>query len=167
MFEKKEVKISDSPIKEVYRILDVGNVDELYNAYLAEDQNIVASKHADYHDPSLKTNQIKNILETVDARKLSAREKNERRLILWLWYHHAISYAVWGERNKGRAKRYSSLALRHQPQNHSNRITRMLYLLVRDRLRDAKILLASITDATEKKTARELIQFYEKGGFWG
>ena len=124
-------------MQKVYSLLRAKQATELYDTYLKEDQKIVKDPKINYFDPKHITNKVKKILEELDARTLSSAEKKERRLILWLWYHHAISYAIWGEKDRQQARSFSAQALRHQPKDHSNHITCLLYLLVRDRLREA------------------------------
>lgn len=163
---KRLFSVYSSPLKEAYILLGANNPLELSKKYLKEDQKIVTSKVADYHDKKFITNKVKNILEKVNARILQKDERYERRLILWLWYHHAISYAVWGYKDKRRAQKYSSLALKYQPKNHQNHITRLLYLLIRDRFSKAKEWIKTINDKQEKITALSLLKFYNGGGFF-
>lgn len=163
---KMELDISKSPLKKAYVLLGAYTPFELSEKYLAEDQKIVTSGISDYHDIKLITNKVKGILEKVDARTLSKDERYERRLILWLWHHHAISYAIWGYKDKRRAQKYSSLALKYQPEKHPNHITRLLYLLVRDRLPEGKGWTKLIKERQEKTTALSLLRFYNEGGFF-
>lgn len=141
------------------------NSSELFDAYLKEDQKIVTARIENYHDPKLLIHKVKKQLESVDARYLTQEEKIERRHILWLWYHHAISYAVWGYKDKKQAKKYSALALKYKPKNHPNKITFLLFLLVRDRYKEAKEWVKKITHE-EKSTAKELLLFYKEGSFF-
>lgn len=152
-------------IKKMYILLDAKKASELFDKYFEEDQRIITSRIEDYHDPKLIINKVHNLLEKIDARHLTREEQIERRHILWLWYHHAISYAVWGYKDKKRAKKYSALALRNQPKNHPNKITRLLYLLVRDKYEEAKEWVKSISKE-EKSTAKKLLLFYKEGGFF-
>jgi hypothetical protein len=156
----------NSPLTPVYVLLGVNSPRGLSDGYLEEDQKIVTSRISNYHDKKLITNKVKNILEKIDARTLSKEERCERRLVLWLWYHHAISYAVWGYKDKRRARKYSSRALKYQPENHPNHITRLLYLLVRDRFPEAKRWVKIIKDKQERTTALHLLKFYNEGGFF-
>ena len=162
---RKTNSINGSPIKKIYALLKISNPNLLYEAYLNEDQKNITSKTIDYFDPKLIINKIKNILESIDPEKLSKQEKLERKLILWLWYHHAISYAIWGYKDKKMAMKYTSVALKYQPRNHPNKITRLLYLLVRDRLSEAKKWTQTI-GKEEKETAINLVNFYKEGGFF-
>lgn len=146
--------------------MGASNPRSLSDRYLEEDQKIVTSRIPNYHDQKLITNKVKNILERIDARVLSKDERYERRIILWLWYHHAISYAIWGHKDKRRAQKYSSLALKYQPKNHPNKITRLLYLLVRNRFPEAKRWEKIIKAGPEKTTALHLLKFYNEGGFF-
>ena len=167
MGKEKRVDIKKSPFKRAYLLLNASSSAKLFDKYLIEDQKIVTSKISNYHDPKLITSKIRNILEKVDTRKLTRREQHERRLILWLWYHHAISYAVWGYKDKRQAQKYSSLALKYQPANHPNKITRLLYLLVRDRFAEANKWAKTIKkEKSERTTALKLLKFYKEGGFF-
>ena len=161
----KRIPANKSPIRKAYILLEAYNTSELANRYLKQDQKIITSRITDYHDRKLVTSKIRKILENVDARILSKDERYERRLILWLWYHHAISYAVWGYKDRRRAQKYSSLSLKYQPKKHPNKITRLLYLLVRDRYSDARKWTAAIR-GSQKTTAVGLLKFYKKGGFF-
>lgn len=161
-----ELDISKSPLKRAYVLLVAHTPFELSEKYLAEDQRIITSRIFDYHDRKLITNKVKSILEKVDARTLSKDERYERRLILWLWHHHAISYAIWGYKDKRRAQKYSSLALKYQPDKHPNHITRLLYLLVRDRLTEGKRWVKTLKEKQEKTTALSLLKFYNERGFF-
>lgn len=167
MSKAKKKDIRESPLSRAYLLLNVNNPAELFNTYLIEDQKIITSKISDYHDPKLITNKVRSILEKVDARKITKEEQHELRLILWLWYHHAISYAVWGYKDKRRAQKYSSLALKYHPTNHPNKITRLLYLLVRDRFAEANTWAKTIKkENLGRTTAFKLLKFYKKGGFF-
>lgn len=161
-----ELDISKSPLKKAYVLLGAHSPFELSEKYLAEDQRIVTSQIFDYHNRKLITNKVKGILEKVDVRTLSKDERYERRLILWLWHHHAISYAIWGYKDKRRAQKYSSLALKYQPDKHPNHITRLLYLLVHDRFLEGKRWVKIIKERQEKATALSLLKFYNEGGFF-
>lgn len=163
---KMRLDISKSPLKRAYVLLGAHSPFELSEKYLAKDQKIVTSGISDYHNRKLITNKVKGILETVDARTLSRDERHERRLILWLWHHHAISYAIWGYKDKRRAQKYSSLALKYQPEKHQNHITRLLYLLVRDRLSEGKRWVKTLKERQEKTTALSLIKVYNEKGFF-
>ncbi len=163
---KRTPVIDKSPFYKAYVLLGASDPRGLSDRYLEEDQKIVTSRISDYHDRKLITNKVKNILERIDTHTLSSNEQHERRLIMWLWYHHAISYAVWGYKDKRRAQKYSSLALKYQPRNHPNKITRLLYLLVRNRFSEAKRWEKTIKVGPEKTTALRLLKFYNEGGFF-
>ncbi|OHA90176.1 MAG: hypothetical protein A2665_01170 [Candidatus Zambryskibacteria bacterium RIFCSPHIGHO2_01_FULL_46_30] len=163
---KRTPVIDKSPLYKAYVLLGASDPRGLSDRYLEEDQKIVTSRISDYHDRKLITNKVKNILERIDTHTLSSDERHERRLIMWLWYHHAISYAVWGYKDKRRAQKYSSLALKYQPKNHPDQITRLLYLLVRDRFPEAERWGKTIKMRPEKTTALRLLKFYNERGFF-
>lgn len=158
--------MSTDPIKKIYELLNAHSPRELSDRYLEEDQKIVTSGISNYHDPNLLINKVRFALERIDARHLSREERYERRLILWLWYHHAISYAIWGDKNVRQARKYSTQAIRYQPKNHSNHITRLLYLLVRHRLTAAVHWAKKLESPVEKAAAKDLIGMYKNGEFF-
>lgn len=151
--------------KKACLLVGTSKTSELFEKYFAFDQKIVTSKISDYNEGALITTKVKDILEQIDARKLNPSEKWERNSALWLWYHHGISYAVWGYKDKKMAKKYSTLALKYLPEGHGNHITKLLYLLIRDRYEEALEWSKKIKGG-EFKTAKDLLKFYKEGGFF-
>lgn len=146
-------------------LVDASKTSELFEKYLVFDQKIVTSKVSDYNDTSLITTKVKDVLEQTDARTLKPDEKWERNSVLWLWYHHGISYAMWGYKDKKMARRYSTLAIKYLPEGHGNRITKLLFLLIRDRYEEA-LEWSKTIKGDEHNTAKDLLAFYKKGGFF-
>ncbi|MFQ5752961.1 MAG: hypothetical protein ACE5HI_13290 [bacterium] len=157
--------INRSAIKEAYILLGAKTPGELSRLYTTEDQKIAKSAGWDYNNPDLVTNKVRNILESADESSLTEGEKGRRKEILWFWYHHAISCAIWRYQNKEAAQLYSQKALEYQEGDHPNHITRLLYFLVRDKLKEAKNLAQTIEEDPEKTTAQDLIKEYENRGF--
>lgn len=160
---QKKFEITISPMREAYELLGAHTPLELSNLYSEEDQKLMKSQSWDYNDSNLVTNKIKNVLETVDISKLTNEEKDWRNEILWFWYHHAISCAVWKYKDKEKAKEYSSKALELQNKNHPNKVTKLLDLLVDDKTEEAEKWVNQISDQVEKETAASLIQQYKEG----
>lgn len=165
-FGKKEGKfnIEESPIKEAYILLNASTPLELSNNYTAKDQEQMRSGSWDYSNQESIVNKIKNILESVNFSTLSNEEEKEWvQEIIWFWYHHAISCAVWRYKDKDAAKRYANKALEYQSADHPNKISKLLYFLVNDKFEDAEKWVDQITEEPEKSTAISLIQDFKKG----
>ncbi len=160
-------KISEhNGIQKAYEIVGATNPAELSRLYTAEDQRLMKSSEWDYENPDLLTNKIKDILEPLDPRNLNDFENDIRGEILWFWYHHAISSAIWRQKDKEKAKEFAKKALEFQSEDHPNKITNLLYLLVHDQLAKAKDWAGAITKEPEKTTSNELIEEYIKGEFF-
>lgn len=143
-------------IQDVCALVGVDNIDALRRAY----EEVDKQRNWDYNDPTLLTNQIKIALEQVDPDTLGEYERGWRREILWFWYHHAISHAIWVTKDRIAARRYAAMALLRQGGDHPNKITRLLYLLVHDRLQEALIWASWIEDEVEGPTADGLVLEY-------
>lgn len=154
-----------SPAREAYFLLSASTPLELSNLYAEEDQKLMRSGSWDYEDSDLSVNKVKDILESVDPRALTENEREWSQEILWFWYHHAISCAIWRYKDKEAAQRYSRKALEIQPLNHPNSITRLLNFLVNDKLEDAKKFAEGIKDEPERSTAVSLMEEYKEGFF--
>ena len=166
MNSEKEIDVEKSPLKEAYMLLDAKDPGELKTKYSVEDQILMKSVSWDYEDSTLLIHKIKDILERAQISELSADEKYWRLNILWSWYHHAISCAIWRYRDKTKAQIYSKQALAYQPANHPNKITRLMYLLVRDKLAEAETWQKSITTEPEKNTSAVTLEEYKTKGFF-
>jgi hypothetical protein len=166
MASKKHFDRSKSILKDLYVQFSCNDPGELDVAYLKEDQRLMYATEWDYYNSSLVPNIIKNGIEKVGLNNIP--DEKERRWIqeiLWLWYHHAFSCAIYRYKDKKSALKYSRLALKFQPENHPNKITRLMYLLIRDKLREAKEWQKTITLEPEKSTAVSCIEDYKKGFF--
>lgn len=155
-----------SPLREAYDLLGAHTPLELSNLYSEEDQKLMKSESWDYDNADLIINRIKSIIENVDIAKLTDEEKNWRNEILWFWYHHAISCAVWRYKDREKAKSFSLKALEFQDGNHPNQITKLLGLLIDDKIEEAEKWTNKITDEIEKETATYLIQEYKDGNMF-
>lgn len=157
----EQFNFENSPAREAYILLGATNPLELSNKYSEADQVLFKSGEWDYDNPDLITNKVKTILDSVDVADLTEDEKDWRQEIIWFWYHHAISCALSKHKDKESAKRFAKLALENQPENHPNQITKLLELLVNDKIEEAEEFAKTIGD--EKDTADDLIAWY-KGG---
>ncbi len=153
---------NNSPIKEAYLLLNVKNPRDLDTAYRNEDQKLMLANTWDYENTNLVINKIKKILENISFEKeLTGEEKYWRENILWSWYHHAISCAIWRYKDKKAAQRYSTEALKHKAKDHPNKITELLYFLVHDQLEEAENWAKTITTEPEKTTAAHFLHLYK------
>jgi|GEM_PF-953493 len=155
-----------SPIRTAYHLLDARSPLELSNLYTAEDQKLMASHEWDYRNSELIVNKVKEILETTDPNMLKPNEQECRREILWFWYHHAISCAIWRYKDKSAAQSYASKALEYQSENHPNKITQLFDFLVNDKFDEAERWASSISEEPEKTTGAGLVDAYKKGNFF-
>jgi hypothetical protein len=163
----EKLDIEKSPIREAYELLGARTPLELSNLYSERDQELMKSYEWDYNNPELITNKIKNILETIDPESLTEDEKEWRQEIIWFWYHHAISCASRRYNDKEAAQRYAVKALEMQPEDHPNKITRLLFYLVHDRVEEAEEWIAALApDDEEKDTAESLLHDYKEIGFF-
>jgi len=163
---KEGFDIEKSPLKEAYLLLDAKSPVRLSNLYSEEDQKLMVTQAWDYDNPELVTNKIKEILESVDVSKLSEEEKEWRNEILWFWYHHAISCAIWRYKDQRAAQEYSARALEFQSAGHPNQITKLFYFLTRDQLSEAEAWAQEIHEEPEKSTAADILDWYKKGEFY-
>jgi hypothetical protein len=120
----------------------------------------------DYNNSDLLVNKVKEILEPINPQILTEEERKWRQEILWFWYHHAISCAKDRYKDKDAAKKYAAKALENQTPDHPNQITRLLDLLINDKLEDAERWAGGITEEPEKSTATSLIEEYKNGLFF-
>ncbi|MGC9602160.1 MAG: hypothetical protein ABSE76_00235 [Minisyncoccia bacterium] len=154
------------PLSDAYALAGVENIRALHRVYKKEDQRLMKCREWDYENPALLTNQIKEILDTIDLNALTEEERKWCQEMLWFWHHHAISSAIWRQKSRSDACFHAAEALRYQDEYHPNQITRLLYLLVHDKLLEAKVWAEQIKDEVEKQTAAELLQEYKAGEFF-
>lgn len=164
---RKKFDRNKSVLKDVYYFFSVNDPGELRDLYDREDQKLMIAAEWDYKNPDLIPNKIKSKIEEINILNIpDEKEKKWIQNILWLWYHHAISCALWRHGDKEAALKYSETALLLQPRDHPNKITKLLYLLVREDLTEAKKWAAFITEEPEKTMAERIIREYEDGTFF-
>ena len=165
--EKKQTpEVTSDSLKAAYTLLGTQSPLELSNLYSAEDQKLMSAGEWDYNNPNLVVNKVKTILEAVNPNNLSEDENEWRQEILWFWYHHAISCAIWRYNDRVAAQLYSEQALQHQPEHHPNKITRLLYYLTRDEVQEAEQWATTIAEEPEKTTSGQLLEDYKAGHFF-
>lgn len=153
-------------LQDAYTLVGATNIRELHRAFVDEDQRLMKSRAWDYDNPTLLTNRIKVILADLDLAVLSEEEREWCMEMLWLWHHHAISSAVWRQKDRAQARFHAAKALHYQCLGHPNRITQLLYLLVHDNLVEAEAWAAQITDEVEDETAASILREYKIGLFF-
>jgi len=161
--QPQQFNIENSPMKEAYQLLDAPTPLELSQKYTKAEQELFKSHEWDYENPEQIQNKVKDILEAVDLSILTEEEQDWRQEILWFWYHHAISCAIW-KKDREKAIEYSDKALEIQGENHPNKITKVLSLLVNDKVEEAEEFVK--TTETNRETAEELIEDYKHGKFF-
>ena len=162
-------------VNEAFTLLGVENFFALSRAYTREDQKLMKNQGWDANNPDLITNKVKTILEQIDPNDLDEADREWHSEILWFWYHHAVSYAIWRARDRALAQTYADKALALQTecqppeQGQPNWLTRLLWLLVHDKVVEAKKWMAEMpadADGVERANGFELISEYERGGFF-
>jgi len=156
-----------SVLKDVYIRFSVNDPGELQEAYMDEDQKLMKAGQWDYNNPVLVSNKIKSAIEEAGISNIAdKKEKKWIQNILWMWYHHAISCALWQYGDKKAALDYSEIALKLQPDGHPNKITKLFYFLLRDDIENAEQWAKSITEEPEKATSQHNLNLYKKGKFF-
>lgn len=153
-------------IQEAYELLGAKTPLELSQRYTEEDQKLMKAGEWDYLNQDLIVNKVRNILENIDENKLTPAEKEERKEILWFWYHHAVSCAIWRYKDKEKAVEYVNKALNFQPENHPNKITKLFSLLLEDKTEEVEDWIKTVS-GDEKEAADFLLSEYNKGNFPG
>jgi hypothetical protein len=111
----------------------------------------------DPYNPDLPINQLIEEIRNVDDASLSEDEIEDKKYALWLWNHHAISFAIFRSHDKEAAKRYAEEALRYE--NGHNKITKLFALLLDDQVDEATRYIEALNnDDPEKATAKDLLR---------
>lgn len=150
---------------DIFKILGVKTPDDVLREFSRLDQKLMTNGEWNYENEDLVINKTKDILEKLDLSTLSKEELQTRKYILWLWNHHAISSAI-GKKNKEKAQEFASKAMEYKSDENPNQITKLLALLVNDKLPEAEEHSKNITKDYEQKTAQDLIQAYKEGKFF-
>ncbi len=153
-------------VRAAFALLGVNDFRSLSRAYGEEDQRLMKTKAWDDSEPSLITNRIKMLLEGINPSDLSESDKIWWHEILWFWYHHATSIAIWKRKDRKLAQLYAGKALELQMPDHPNKITRLLHFLVHEKLKEAELWADQITESPERETAAATLQEYKNGEFF-
>ncbi len=154
-----------SVMREVYVLLGASTPLELSRRYTEEEQVLFKNKEWDYDNPEQIQNKVKSILESVDESGLTEEEKEWRCEILWFWYHHAISVALWKDDTE-KAKAFSVKASEYQGDN-PNILTRTMYLLLHGKVDEAEEWLKQHESDSDYETGMEILKNYKNlGGLW-
>jgi len=152
----------NSPLRAAYEILGANTPFELSRAYVKAEQVLFKDRSWDYDDVNQVQNIIRGILESVDEANLLEEEIEWRNEILWFWYHHAVSIAGW-KKDKEKQRNFSEKALQYQGDN-PNMLTRIMYLLVHDRIAEAEAWMISKAGDADQETALEMLKNYKQLG---
>ncbi|MEI7720229.1 MAG: hypothetical protein WCI89_03415 [bacterium] len=147
-------------LSDAYALMGVRDIHELHKAYGREDQRLFISREWDYENPLLVINQVREILAALDLVALTEEEREWCQEILWFWHHHAISCAMW-KRDRVKARFHACEAIRYQGVEHPNKVTRLLLLLIDDKLAEAEAWVQQIDE--DRETAQYLVDLYKEG----
>lgn len=156
------------PLKEAYALLQASSPSDLARKFIEEDQRLLKAQQWDYTNRELVLNKVKEIVERRVEGGLVTDDKDmiELRDILWFWYHHATGLAIWGQKNKTEALEFSDKALKYQTSDNPNQITRLLYLLVRDKKTEATVWLDTLSNESERTVSLGIMKEYLDGNFF-
>ncbi|MFA6585531.1 MAG: hypothetical protein WCS97_03785 [Candidatus Paceibacterota bacterium] len=159
--------LSDS-LKVAYALLHASSPSELAQKFIQEDQVLLKTSAWDYKNPELVINKVKDIVERAlhAGSTMDEQSEDDLRTILWFWYHHAIGFAIWGSKDRAKAKEFSKKALEYQTGDNPNMITRLLYLLVHNKEKEAGRWLKTILTDPDKTVSQGIWQEYKAGNFF-
>ena len=145
----------------------VEDICELDRLNLEHDQRAIKEGLFDENDPDLLNNRIKDRLLKLDLETLEKQEKQVVQDILWLWYHHATTVAIWRDKDLPKARDLCKRATEYLYPEHPNRITPMIQMLLHGKIEEAKKWNTDEVNEVEKEYADHLLNEYEKGTFNG
>lgn len=143
----------------------VEDVYELAELYRQRDQENILNQIYDITNDSLVHNAIKNALLSIGLSDLPDDEQKMVKDILWLWFHHAATIALWQQHDLLLARTYCDTALLYLYPEHPNRITPMLGMLLHGDIDGAKKWAREEVGEIEREYADYLLAEYEKGTF--
>ncbi|MEK7099428.1 MAG: hypothetical protein AAB916_02830 [Patescibacteria group bacterium] len=149
--------------QEAFDLFGVNSFRALHDAYMQKDQDKFLFNTWCYDDPTDILVQTREALEAIDPGVLDEDDRMWWYEIIWFWYHHAISASI-RKLDKARARYFACMALAYQDPNHPNRITRLLWHLVYDRLAEARRFVYECQRlGPDHETEVELLEDYESG----
>jgi hypothetical protein len=143
----------------------VADVYELAQLHLKHDQDSVHKEIYDIESTLLIHNKIKEALVSIDLSQLSADERRVIKSILWLWYHHATTIAIWQKGDLPLARKLCDTALSYLYPEHPNRITPMLCMLLHGKIDESRMWVSKEVGANERAYAEYLLLEFERGVF--
>lgn len=161
--------MTHSSLKKAYMLLGASSPTELTRKFIEEDQRLLKEQSWDYKNSELVLNKVKEIVESAIDNGFAtdnAEDEDDLKTILWFWYHHATGYAIWGYKDRAEALEFSAKALKYQTSDNPNKITRLLYLLVRNKDTEATTWLENIVDESEKTASLGIMKEYLDGNFF-
>ena len=149
-------------IDQICKKYSVQSVKELAQLADDDDQRLMRSLEWDYEVDALHT-QIVNDLKRVPRKELVGDEKWQVEQVIWFWYHHATSCAIYRHDDRKKALYFIQKALRYQARipDHPNKVTLLLYLLLKGNFSKAKTLVPTMNE-DEIETGRELVEEWKK-----
>ena len=152
-----------SPMRDIYEQLDVVTPKELSDKFTELDQELMRNREWDYENDELVLNKLKEQLENVDAEELTDEESRWRNEILWFWYHHATSMALFGYKDDEQAGLFAEKALSYQADDHPNKLTKLLQILSSGDVVAAETYSHNfVTKEPEKSSAIQALDLYRK-----
>ncbi len=155
----------DTQLKFICIKFKVTDLYDLHSLYHQLDQEAITNGTFDYTDSSLRLNKIKNALLEIDCQNLKATEGKIIKSILWLWYHHATTVAIWQRKDIKQARIFCKHACEYLYSDHPNTITPMISMLLEHNIQSAKEWYETKVAEVEKPYARHLLDEYAKGVF--
>lgn len=149
-------------IDRICKKYSVQTVAELAQLADDDDQRLMRSLEWDYEVDALHT-QIVNDLKRVPRKELVGDEKWQVEQVIWFWYHHATSCAIYRHNNRKKALNFVQKALQYQTRipDHENKVTLLLHLLLKGKLSEAKALVPTM-HKDEIETGRELVEEWKE-----
>jgi hypothetical protein len=155
----------ERPIDTIFRQYGVADAFSLQRFVTSIDQALMKSRAWSYNNPELLHTKIVRQLEILDRSGVTDEENEWVDEIIWLWYHHATSQALFPCRDREQAKIFAVKALEYQMRSldHPNPITWLLYLLANERVEEASEWVSSMVRQNngDKETAQGVLDDYK------
>ena len=127
------------------------------------DQERMKSGMWDYKNTTSLNTRIVRDLERVTRSDLTEDERWRVEQMIWMWYHHAVSCAIYKYKDREAALGFVRKALEYQKRipNHPNKITSLFLLLLNGKIRKAWESMKRM-GRIERNTAQDIISEWEK-----
>ncbi len=158
-------KNGNNLLQKIFKEFGVKDMYELDRSNLEYDQKVIKENLFDENDPDLLNNRIKDRLLDIDLNELEKYERQIIQGILWLWYHHATTVAIWRDKDLSKARSLCKKAIDNLYPEHPNKITPMIHLLLHGKIEEARRWKEEEVEEVEKEYALYLLEEYEKGTF--